>query len=105
MRYVPTVDLATPPPIMVVTRRIVLEQLASLTDAERRETISIEALASTLDSHERPIEAHLGTLASCDLARFDGDARVRITSTGEEFLALDVDGMAIVDDTTTDGLE
>lgn len=88
---------------MAEMRHAVLEQLAAASDAERRETTTIDALAVTLDVDERPVEAHLQTLASCDLARFDGEGRVRVTCTGEEFLELDIDGMAILDTSASGG--
>lgn len=85
---------------MPVTRRDVLEQLATASDAERRETTTIEALASALDADEHAVEAHLNGLAACELARKDTDGRVRVTVTGEELLELDTDEMVIVDSAT-----
>jgi len=37
---------------MAVTRRAVLEQLAAASDAERRSTTTVDALASALDADE-----------------------------------------------------
>lgn len=82
---------------MTVTRRTVLERLAALSDADRRETTTRTALAASLSADERTVDAHLDGLAACELARAYPDGRVRITVTGEELLALDTDEMAIVD--------
>ncbi|MFT4891880.1 MAG: DNA-binding IclR family transcriptional regulator [Halobacteriales archaeon] len=85
---------------MDVTRFAVLEQLGHGSDAERRETTTVEALAAELDADEAAIEAHLDGLASCELARRESDGGVRITTTGEELLELDVDEVVIVDPAT-----
>jgi len=82
---------------MDVTRRAVLEQLARANDAPRRETTTVEALASDLDTDEKTIEAHLDGLIACELARRDGNGGIRVTITGEELLELDADEMVIVD--------
>jgi DNA-binding transcriptional ArsR family regulator len=82
---------------MDVTRRAVLEQLARASDAARRETTTVEALASELDADEGAIEAHLDGLVSCELARRAPDGGIRVTITGEELLELDVDDLVIVD--------
>jgi Mn-dependent DtxR family transcriptional regulator len=82
---------------MAVTRRIVLEQLATASDADQRETTTKAALAATLDADEHTIEARLDGLEACDLVRAYPDGRVRITITGEELLALDTDTPVIVD--------
>jgi len=82
---------------MAVTRRVVLEQLAAVSDADRQETTTKTALATTLDTDEWTIDAHLDGLAACDLVRTYPDGRVRITITGEELLELDTDEMVIVD--------
>lgn len=82
---------------MAVTRRAVLEHLVRSSDAERRETTTIEALASALDTDEAAIEAHVDRLASCELAHAHADGRVRATITGEELLRLDTDDIVIVD--------
>jgi hypothetical protein len=71
---------------MRVTRRAVLERLAATSDAARRETTTIPALARALDA-----------LRACEFARVTDDGRVRVTITGEEFLALDTDETAVVD--------
>ena len=85
---------------MPVSRRTVLEQLAAASDAERRETTPIEALASTLDADEHAVEAQLNGLEACDLARIHPEGHVRVTITGEELLELDADEMVIIDSTT-----
>jgi predicted ArsR family transcriptional regulator len=82
---------------MTVTRRAVLEQLATVTDAEHEETTTAERIASALDTDEQTIETHLDGLAACDLARVHTDGRVRVTITGEELLELDTDDVVIVD--------
>ncbi|MEF8825481.1 MAG: hypothetical protein V5A27_03935 [Halapricum sp.] len=82
---------------MSVTRRVVLEQLATVTNADRRETTTKTALAATLDTDEGTIESHLNGLTACELVRTYPDGRVRITITGEELLALDTDELVIVD--------
>lgn len=80
---------------MSVTRRAVLVALARLSDAESGATTTVGALADALGTGERAVAAHLDGLAACELARRDGE-RVRITVTGEEFLALDVDDAVVV---------
>ena len=82
---------------MAVTRRVVLEQLATASDADQRKTTTNAALAATLDTDEQTIESHLDGLAACELVRMYSDGRVRITITGEELLALDSDELVIVD--------
>ena len=82
---------------MSVTRRAVLKQLATASDAVQRETTTKAALAATLDTDEGTIESHLDGLTACELVRTYPDGRVRITITGEELLALDTDEMVIVD--------
>lgn len=86
---------------MPVTRRTVLEQLATASDAERRETTTIEALASGLDADEHTIEGHLCGLAACELARMDADGGARVTITGDELLEIDAEEMVIVDSAAT----
>ena len=82
---------------MAVTRRAVLEQLATASDAGQRETTTTAALAAMLETDEGTIESHLNGLAACELVRTYPNGRVRITITGEELLALDTDEMVIVD--------
>lgn len=82
---------------MDVTRRIVLAQLATTSDAQGRETTTSAALAATLGTDEQTIAAHLDGLEGCELARTYPDGRVRITVTGEELLALDTDDLVIVE--------
>ena len=82
---------------MSVTRRAVLEQLATASDAEQRETTTTAAIAAALDTDEGMVESHLNGLAACELARTYPDGRVRITITGEELLALESDELVIVD--------
>lgn len=84
---------------MSVTRRVVLEQLATASDADRRETTTKAALAATLNTDEQTIESHLDRLEACELVRTYPDGQVRITITGEELLALDTDELAVVDST------
>jgi len=82
---------------MTVKRRVVLEQLAALSDADGRETTTKTALAATLDTDEHTLDAHLTGLAACDLVRTYPDGRVRVTITGEELLELDTEELVIVD--------
>ncbi len=82
---------------MPVTRRAVLEQLATESNADQRETTTTAALAAVLDTDEGTIESHLNGLAACELVRTYPDGRARITITGEELLALDTDELVIVD--------
>lgn len=82
---------------MSVTRRAVLEQLATASDADQRETTTTAAIAAVLETDEGTIESHLNGLAACELVRTYPDGRVRITITGEELLALDTEEMVIVD--------
>ena len=93
---------------MAVTRREVLECLATASDAETRATTTVEALAAALEVDERTLESHLHGLADCELARRRSDGRVRVTITGEELLELELelDELVIVDPgTTTPGNE
>jgi DNA-binding IclR family transcriptional regulator len=85
---------------MNITRRAVLRQLATESDAERTETTSVEALAAALEADRSTIEAHLNGLEACELARRDAGGRVRVTITGEQLLELDTDEMVIVDAAT-----
>jgi hypothetical protein len=87
---------------MSVTRRVVFEQLAAASDATRRETATVEALAATLDAGEHVVKSHIEGLEDCDLARRGPDGTARVTITGEELLALDTDEMVIVDAPTPD---
>jgi len=85
---------------MSVTRRAVLRQLAAESDAERRETTSVEALATALGAETSAVEVHLNGLEACKLARSEAGGRVRVTITGEQLLELDTDEMVIVDVST-----
>lgn len=85
---------------MSVTRRTVLKKLALLSDAERRETTTIEALAATLDADKHIVDSRLDGLEDCELAIVGPDGDVRVTITGEELLELDTDEMVIVDSAT-----
>jgi len=86
---------------MTLTKRTVLEHLATASNAARRDTTTIGMLALVLDVGRHEIEAQLYGLAACDLARIYPDGRVRVTTTGEEFLDLETDGTAIVDPSPT----
>ncbi|MEF8779202.1 MAG: hypothetical protein V5A46_00815 [Haloferacaceae archaeon] len=81
---------------MAVTRRDVLERLAAESDAGAERTTTVWALAAGFDAGEETVAAHLRELEACALARTFPDGRVRITITGEELLALDVDDVVIV---------
>ncbi|MFB6250799.1 MAG: hypothetical protein ABEI27_03765 [Halobellus sp.] len=83
-----------------MTRRTVLERLAAMTDAVQRETASIDALVAELDADRNSVESHLVGLAECELARIDPDDTARVTITGEELLALDPEGVLVVDSVT-----
>jgi hypothetical protein len=82
---------------MSVTRRDVLEELQGQSDASAGERTSIESLTDALAADERTVREQLDGLESCALADIDADGQVRITVTGEELLALDLDEMIIVD--------
>ena len=82
---------------MSVTRRAVLKQLATASDADQRETTRKAALAAALNTDEGTIESHLDALEACELVRTYPDGRARITVTGEELRALDTDELVIVD--------
>jgi len=87
---------------MSVTRRDVLEALKGQSDASAGERTSVEALTDALAVDERTVREHLDGLESCELADIDADGGVRITVTGEELLALDLDEMIVVDPEATD---
>ena len=92
-------------PAMCVTRRTVLQRLAEATDAERRETTTVDALVSTLGADEPTVVEHIDALVACDLAHVEGDGSVRVTITGEELLALDADEVTIVDPARDDATD
>ncbi|MEF8827390.1 MAG: hypothetical protein V5A49_00035 [Haloarcula sp.] len=85
---------------MPVSRRDVLECLATVSDAEAYDTTTVGTLGSLLDADERTLQAHLEQLADCELARRLDDGRVRITITGEELLELEPNTLIIVDPPT-----
>lgn len=80
---------------MSLTRRAVLEALADASSGYRRETTTVESLSSALDANEATVATHLNGLAECELARTYPNGRVRVTVTGEDLLALDVDGVVV----------
>lgn len=82
---------------MSVTRRAVLEELAAASDAETRQTTTVEALSSAIDADRHTIEAHLDGLCECELAQISAGGHARVTITGEELLELDVNEMIVVD--------
>ncbi|MEF8775288.1 MAG: hypothetical protein V5A43_02140 [Haloarculaceae archaeon] len=82
---------------MPVTRWAVLERLATATDAERGETVTIDTLAVGLDANRDVVEAHLTHLVDCDLARRPAEGTGRVTITGQELLELDTDGVLVVE--------
>jgi hypothetical protein len=88
---------------MSVTRRDVLEQLDGRSDADAEEWTSVEALADALVLDERTLWDHLDGLTACELAHVAPDGDLRITVTGEELLALDLDETIVVDPETADG--
>jgi len=79
----------------MVTRQAVLSVLAAESDPDGR-TTTVGALAAHLDAPEREVRARVAALVECDLAVRAGDA-VRVSVTGEELLALDVDGEVVLD--------
>lgn len=81
---------------MPLTRRAVLVALADATDAQAEETTTIDALGATLDVDRDRLETHLHALVSCELARWEAEGCVRVTTTGEELLALNVDDAIVV---------
>jgi RIO-like serine/threonine protein kinase len=82
---------------MTVTRLSVLEELTAVTDAERQETVTLDALAGRFEADREVVEGHVERLVACDLARFQPEQGVRVTITGEELLAIDADDPVIVD--------
>lgn len=82
---------------MSLSRRTVLTALAAESDAERRKTTTVQALATSLEAPEATVEAELTGLAASELAQTTADGDVRVTITGEQLLALDADGTVIVD--------
>jgi DNA-binding transcriptional ArsR family regulator len=87
---------------MSVTRRDVLEELEGQSDASAGERTSVESLTDALAVDERTVREQLDGLEACELADVNSDGRVRITVTGEELLALDLDEMIVVDSEATD---
>ena len=82
---------------MSVTRRDVLEELDRQSDAGAGERTSVGSLTDALAVDERTVREQLDGLESCELADVDTDGQIRITVTGEELLALDLDEMIVVD--------
>ena len=82
---------------MSVTRRDVLEELDRQSDAGAGERTSVGSLTDALAVDERTVREQLDGLESCELADIGADGQVRITVTGEELLALDLDEMIVVD--------
>jgi hypothetical protein len=82
---------------MSVTRRDVLEELERQSDASTEERTSVESLTDALAVDERTVRERLDGLESCALADVGADGQARITVTGEELLALDLDEMIVVD--------
>jgi len=80
----------------------VLAELGSRSDADAGTWASVEVVADSLALGEQTVRDHLAGLESCELARTAPDGTARITVTGEELLALDIDEMMIVDSKTTD---
>jgi len=79
------------------SRRAVLKALAAESDAERRETTTIEALAASLEAPETAVRAELTGLTASELAKTTANGEVRVTITGEELLTLEADGVIVVD--------
>jgi len=82
---------------MSVTRRDVLERLAATTEPSGR-TTTVAALAATLDADEAIVAAHVDALVACELACRHDDGTARVTVTGDELLALDIEGAVVVVD-------
>ncbi|RCU44368.1 hypothetical protein DU504_16540 [Haloplanus salinus] len=74
-----------------------LEELDRQSDASAGERTSVESLTDALAADERTVRKQLDGLVSCELADIDADGQIRITVTGEELLALDLDEMIVVD--------
>jgi hypothetical protein len=81
---------------MPVTRRTVLECLAAGSDAESRDTTTVDALVAELDGDEQTVEAHVAALEACELAHMTPNGDARVTITGEELLALEPDELLVV---------
>jgi hypothetical protein len=85
-----------------MTRRLLLECLAELSDADDCDTTDVETLCARLGTDEETLHTHLDPLMDCELARGCADEDVRITITGEELLELDAEELIVVDFPTTD---
>ncbi|MFB6298242.1 MAG: hypothetical protein ABEH56_06955 [Salinirussus sp.] len=81
---------------MTLTRTAVLEALTERTDSATGETVRLGAFVEGFDAPAATVRRHLDSLDDCDLATVGDDGMVRITTTGEEYLALDIDGPAVV---------
>jgi Mn-dependent DtxR family transcriptional regulator len=82
---------------MPITRRDILEHVATVSDAQRRQTTSKAALTARLGVDRQTLESHIEALAACELVRAYPDGRIRITTTGEELLALETEDVVIID--------
>lgn len=80
---------------MAVQRRDVLVALADHSGADG-ETTTVGAVAASLGVDEAVAEDHVASLVDCDLATATDDG-VRVTITGQQLLALDLDGPVVVD--------
>jgi DNA-binding transcriptional ArsR family regulator len=87
---------------MTRQRRTVLEALAAESDATTGRWTTVASLADALDADRSTVRSHLEALEACALARIESDERVRVTITGEELLALDLDDGAVVDPVPAD---
>ncbi|MFB6311835.1 MAG: hypothetical protein ABEH64_11730 [Salinirussus sp.] len=81
---------------MTTSRRAVLRALDAATEADGDRTVSVECVAAAINADEAIVRRHLAGLAACHLAKVDDKGQARVTITGEELLALDVEGQVII---------
>ncbi len=72
-----------------------LSVLAAESDTEGA-TTTVDALVATVDATKSEVADHVDALVDCDLAVRTDDG-VRVSVTGEQLLAMDVDGQVILD--------
>jgi len=82
------------------TRQTVLEELNARSDAATGRTVPVETLSDALDAHPATVTPVIASLRDCGLVKTPTDDGVRITTSGEAFLSLDIDGPAVVSTVT-----
>lgn len=76
---------------MNATRDEVFETLAAATDPDGNGTVTAQDLAAALGADEEEVAAHLRDLVACELAVRESDDEFRVSVTGAELRALDVE--------------